>query len=158
MKALKTWVLVADGMSACVYAATGATGPHEARLAPVPAGHFNRHDTRRYFGAEPSTGFANARGDAHHAIGSHERRARLAQMEFLQEVTTWLGASDQAACFENLIVAASPRILGELRAAMPAALQRKVIHEIHADLTKAPIKEIESRVLGYLTAIQTVPR
>jgi protein required for attachment to host cells len=158
MKAPRTWILVADGGAAYVYANTGETGAHQARIAAVPEGRFNRHDKRRYFGAPPTSGVANARGDAHHGVSSQEHRKRLAEMQFLEEVTAWLDAPEQASQFESLIVAAPPRALGEVRAAMSAALHRKLTHEIHADLTKSPIKEIESHVLSHLIPIATGAR
>ncbi|MGL5117151.1 MAG: host attachment protein [Beijerinckiaceae bacterium] len=158
MKAPKTWVLVADAGAAIVYANTGETDAHHARLTPVPAGNFKRDDRRRHFGSPPDTGIANARGDAHHGVGSHEKRERLAETQFLEEVLAWLDQPAQLACFENLIIAAPPRALGELRAGMSSALQCKLSHEIHADLTKSPIKEIESHVLSHLIPISVAAR
>jgi protein required for attachment to host cells len=158
MKAPKTWVLVADGGVAMVYASTGDTGEHQARLRPVPEGRFRRDDRRRHFGQPPDTGIANARGDAHHGVGSQENRARLAELQFLENVMEWLGSAPQLSKFENLIVAAPPRALGELRSAMSAAILQKLSHEIHADLTKSPIKEIENHVLSHLIPIKIASR
>jgi protein required for attachment to host cells len=50
-------------------------------------------------------------------------------------------------------IASLSRPLGEIRAAMPHDLACKVMHEIHADLTKTPIKEIEDHVAGCLNPI-----
>lgn len=51
--------------------------------------------------------------------------------------------------FENLVVVADPRTLGELRNAYGSKLENSLVAEIGKDLTNLPIAEIES-VLGEL--------
>lgn len=144
------WVLVIDGGAARIYRTTGTSNPHQARLEPVPGGVFSRSDPA-HFGPRPGRNFASALRDSGHGVTTHEAGRRRAEQEFVGAVLAWIGKSDNLAAFQRLVVAAPARTLGEIRAALSPKLAGRVHREIHADLTKLPIKELEDRVIASLS-------
>jgi protein required for attachment to host cells len=150
-------VLVADGGTALVFSNTGDDGKHAAALMAVSGGSFKRARTRRYQGPRPGRNLASPATGVMHAVMTHEKQERDDEENFLTEVLAWLVAPNNMKLFDSLIIAAPPRALGELRANMPRKLSAKLSHEIHADLTKAPIKELAQRVAGHLRPISFSP-
>jgi protein required for attachment to host cells len=145
VKPLQSWVLVADGGTAKVYRTTGESSSHRVLLEPVPGGTFKRSDPA-HFGPRPGKNFSSALRDSGHGVTTHEDLKRHAEEEFIIAVLAWLDKPKQISQFEHLIIAAPPRALGEIRRALSHELFRKVHSEIHGDLTKLPIKELEQRV------------
>ena len=141
------WILIADGGTARTYRTTGETGAHRARLEAIPDGSFTRSDPA-HFGPRPGKNFASALRNSGHGVTTHEGQKRRAEQEFVAAVLAWIEKPEQLAAFERLIVAAPPRILGEIRMALSPALARRIHSEIHGDLMKLPIKELEKRVLA----------
>jgi hypothetical protein len=117
----RTWVMAANGATAFIY---GAAEDGE-RLELVTDGLFLRYEGN----LEPS-----------------DTQAR--QQEFFQHVLAWLAAASETQRFSRLILAAPTTIAPTLKAGMPPALAAKIAREIHLDLTRATLTEIESHV-GY---------
>jgi protein required for attachment to host cells len=147
-----SWVLVADGGRARIYRTTGDIGAHRALLEPVPGGTFSRSDPA-HFGPRPGNNFSSALRNSGHGVTTHDDQHRRAEEEFIGTVLAWIERPEHLSAFERLIVAAPPRTLGEIRLALIPALAERVHSEIHGDLTKLPIKELEQRVLPYLTSV-----
>jgi protein required for attachment to host cells len=141
-----SWVLVMDGAMARLYRTTGESGPHRALLAPVSGGAFSRSDPA-HFGPRPGKNFASALRDSGHGVTTHESRRRRAEEEFVGTVLAWIEKPEHLAAFQHLVIAAPARCLGEIRHALSAVLAARLHREIHGDLTKLPIKELEQRVL-----------
>ncbi len=78
-----------------------------------------------------------------HAIGEHRfaERAAVALERLMRE---------RAA--PALVVAAPPRMLADLREALPADVKAKIVLEINRDFTRQPVWEIERHVVGSLSA------
>lgn len=157
MKQPRVWILAVDGGAARVFRNTGRTGAHQAKLEAVEGGSFVRGHRGRHLGPTPGRMAANAAGDGRHGVTTHERQQRLVEADFVGEVLGWLAEPPQLAQFEHLIVAAPARVLGETRAAMPASLAKRVVHEVHADLVKAPIKDVEAHVAAHLLPVAAPP-
>jgi protein required for attachment to host cells len=152
VKQPRSWVLVADGATAKVYRTTGESSAHRALLEPVSGGIFTRSDPA-HFGPRPGKNFSSALRNSGHGVTTHEDLKRHAEEEFIIAVLAWLKKPEQIFQFEHLIIAAPPRALGEIRTALSPELAKKVHSELHGDLTKLPIKELEHRVLPHLVQI-----
>ena len=152
MKHPLTWVMVADGGAARVYRTTGETGAHQRQLELVPGGAFSRLDHAQLGPHSSENSPRSARDSGHGASrqtpAAREATKRRAEEEFIATVLAWIGKPEHLAAFERLIIAAPPRTLGEIRAALSPALKERIHGEIHGDLTKLPIKELEQRVLA----------
>ncbi len=67
---------------------------------------------------------------------------RVAKERFAREIADRMHALVQAGKIDRLIVAAAPRVLGEMRKAMHRDVESRVIAEIDKDLTKHPVDKI----------------
>jgi protein required for attachment to host cells len=152
-----SWVLVADGGAARIYRTTGESSAHRTRLEAVPGGSFSRSDPA-HFGPRPGKNFSSALRNSGHGVTTHEGLKRRAEEEFIATVLTWIEKPEQMAAFERLIVAAPDRALGEIRAALSPVLAGRIHREIHGDLIKLPIKELEERVLASMLDLGTERR
>lgn len=74
----------------------------------------------------------------------------------------WLKlASRQAATLlaarrsEGCVLAAAPRLLGELRATLPSTMTRRAIVELPRDLAKAPVRDVQRRAQASVQELRT---
>jgi protein required for attachment to host cells len=139
MKAIKTWIVVADGANARVLEGLGPGGafkPVEGLSlgAPAPA-------SRDIVSERPGRTF-NSTGKMRHAIeprlDAHEQR----EAEFLKSLADRLEKELRRKAYDELIVAAPPRALGILRKQLSSAVRRRVRGEFDRDLIKQPDAEI----------------
>jgi protein required for attachment to host cells len=71
---------------------------------------------------------------------------RLDKTRFATELAEWLDAAAAEGAYSTLAVAADPRTLGALRMHWTARVRARLAGEIAADLTHAPVPEIEAAV------------
>jgi protein required for attachment to host cells len=154
MRQPRIWLLVADGGTAMVFSSYAAQAPGGARLHALPGGSFRRKSRVKHSGEKPGRSMASPATGIIHGGPSREDDERDAEDNFITDVLAWLVAPGNMMQFDHLIIAAPPRPLGSLRAAMPKKLAAKVLKEIRADLIKAPIKDIERRIAGQLNRVQ----
>ena len=69
---------------------------------------------------------------------------QIEEDRFAADTAALLGKRALASEFEQLIVVAPPRTLGELRQHYSKALQEKIVAEIDKDLVNHPIDKVES--------------
>jgi protein required for attachment to host cells len=146
------WILVIDGGTARIYRTTGAADAHQARLEPIPGGEFIRSDPA-HFGPRPGKNFSGALRNSGHGVTTHEGGKRRAEEAFVESVLAWIERPDHLDAFQRLVVAAPARTLGEIRSSLSPALAERLHQELHGDLTKLPIKELEHRVMASLRDI-----
>ncbi|MGV8984975.1 MAG: host attachment protein [Cypionkella sp.] len=70
---------------------------------------------------------------------SEQERSRLARHIVAALEEEWAKGTH-----DRIIIAAGPKMLGELRSALPKALQPHVAQELHKDLMKIPMHELGS--------------
>jgi protein required for attachment to host cells len=138
-----TWILVADGARARVFASRG-TGKGVTEL-PDRAFIGSRQHSRDLGSDRPGRAF-DSTGFARHAMEPPTDPHRRAEGEFLRAVVEWLIGQDNAGKFDHLIVIAPPRALGQLRQFLTKALIQKLVQEIALDLTQADAAEIETHL------------
>lgn len=68
---------------------------------------------------------------------------QLEEDRFAADTATLLGKRAQSSDFEQLIIVAPPRTLGELRRHFDKAVQAKIVAEIDKDLVNHPIDQVE---------------
>jgi protein required for attachment to host cells len=138
-----TWVLVADGARARVFAANrpgkglrdalpmafvGVNLPARARAHDRPGRAFDR--------------FGPGRHDLRGKADPHAR----AKTALARDVARHLEEAARTAKFDRLVVVAPPRALGEVRAALGPEAGRRVIAEVKKDLTRLPKWQIVPRL------------
>jgi protein required for attachment to host cells len=108
--------------------------------ADNPAAHEQGSD-------KPGRGFAHAQGERRAAFETtnwHE----LEEHRFVQRVTEALETLVRERHAPALVIAAPPRVLADLRAALHVDVRPLVRLEINKDLTKQPVWEIEKHVMA----------
>jgi protein required for attachment to host cells len=87
----------------------------------------------RVFDRAPTAG--ERRGAvAHHDTGGERSARHEATVVFVRRIVEQLEQAYQHGRFERLVLMAEPRVLGMLRAALPARLEHCVLAEVHKDL------------------------
>lgn len=136
-----TWIMVADGTKAHIYLYRGPNHP----LERIPGGvftHINkpsrelaRSDRGRTMERVLYTGIGR--------LSAYERPTDPHTYEkylFAKELVAFL--EEQADSFDRLIIAAAPKVLGDLRHLLPDPVREKVSAELHKDLTNTPEQDL----------------
>ena len=97
----------------------------------------------------PGREFAAAHSTIRSAIEPTDRH-RIEEDRFVRGVCAALGRLVRERAAPALIVVAPPRALADLRKSLRADAKAKVVAEIHKDLTKHPVPDIEQHVLRAL--------
>jgi len=142
MKAKTTWILVANGAQAKVFEHTGPgkglriidelqfeQEPLQAReiMADRPGNSIGSQGARNSGGVEYSSD----------PVAVRERR-------FVENVAAELEKHVQKDAFDQLIVAAAPTALGNLRSVYSKAMKDKIMAELPKDLTNLPTPKLEA--------------
>jgi protein required for attachment to host cells len=149
MKAKTTWILIADGAQAKVFEHRGPgkgltvvegmlfeQEPLQAReiMADRPGNSIGSQGSRNSGGVEYSSDPVQVR----------ERR-------FVENVVEELDKYLQKGAFQQLVIAAAPTALGDLRPALSKGLKDVTIAELPKDLTNIPTPKLGSHFADILT-------
>lgn len=63
---------------------------------------------------------------------------------YIHHIVDALAAEWASAKHDRIVIAAGPKLLGEVRAHLPKALQAHVAAELHKDLAKIPLHDLPS--------------
>jgi protein required for attachment to host cells len=142
MKPTVTWVLLADGAQAKVFAhsgpGTGLTAVRDLMFEEEPL------KTQDIMSDRPGRVFASGpqnAGRSGYEYASDPVEVREAN--FVKQVAMELDRKYQQSAFGRLIVAAAPTALGDLRDAMSDRLKEIVVAEEAKDLTNLPTPQLE---------------
>lgn len=143
MKKTKNWVLVADGQRAQIYRSEGwGHGLH-----PVDGAHFDgkvpaSHDLGT---DKPGRVYSRAKGRPS-AVGEADSLHRAAKEKFVKSVAGLVDKASHEGAFDRLVVVAPPEALGEIRATLSGQTKKKIVHELHKDLTHLPLAELQKQL------------
>ena len=73
-------------------------------------------------------------------IASHKAGANA--HHYIHDIMDALAAEWASAKHDRIVIAAGPKLLGEVRAHLPKALQAHVAAELHKDLAKIPLHDL----------------
>jgi protein required for attachment to host cells len=150
MKPKTTWVLLADGQNAAVYANEGPgqglaplpeftarrSGPDSHDIASDRAGH-------RFGGAaKAGSGATLPRNDPH----------EFEEKRFVEAAVDRINRAALEKRFDRLIVAAPPRALGQIRQALSKAAAERVAAEVNKDLLKDSPEGIAQHLQEHLAS------
>lgn len=136
-----TWIVIADGAKAQVYQYDGKNEPLE-KVEGGTLSHVNKpsHELvtnkrgRVFQSADPSRSGMENPTDPH----EHEKHV------FAGEVADWL--EERIGEYEQLILIAAPRVLGDLRRDLSDRVMAKVSAELDKDLTNVPVPELREHL------------
>ena len=141
MKPKKTWIVIADGMHVRILRQDKRGAP----LAPAldyelyePAVHGFSRDLKS---DAPGRAFDSGSGSRHAMEPRVDPKSHEKQI-FAKRVAELINDAASRRSFDQLVLVAPPKTLGELRANLGEPAKKVVIGEIHHDLVKTPISEL----------------
>lgn len=144
---VRTWLLVADGAGAAFYNVAAVT----ARVTAIPDMSFGQK-------SKPSRAMMSDRpGRTKYSAG--QRRSAMeprtdphvqAETEFLKRVAVEVNAGVRKKLFDQLIIAAPPRAMAELRTTLNKTSRAKVALEITHEWNHFGVRELSTRVKAAL--------
>ncbi len=143
--ATTTWILVADGAKARILARHGGHGPLEPASNLCFAEAEARLPTRDIGTDRPGRVHESANA-ARHAMEPRVDWHRFAKEQFARDIATALEAAAKDKLYEELILVAPPRTLGDLRQALGQHAKALVTGEIAKDLTNLPDHELPAHL------------
>ena len=134
-----TWFCVADAGTARIKQQNAVRGPLES----VTTLNHAPYEHGRY---EEAGKGQESMGSARHGFQDAEGPIRKEKREFAHVVAEYLDAGAQRGAYHRLVLAAPPKFLGDLRAALGAKAKGLITGEIPTDLTKESDAELAARV------------
>jgi protein required for attachment to host cells len=138
-RAKTTWVAAADGGKAMIFVNDGSDSA--PALTILSKDELDNPSARQQGtdrpGRRPDAGVGQR--SALEATDWHE----LGKEQFVQDFAARLDRAAASGRFERLVLAAPPKVLGQLRAALSAATTQCIAAELGSDLTGLPVAEIE---------------
>jgi len=136
-----TWVVVADEDKGLVLANAGTVdAPELVVVQKIEAADLLAANDRSARGRDHTQSETVAPPDYHRMAGATLARA----------LAEFLGRADSG--FEQLVLVASPQVLGALRAALTPAVKAQVVAELAKTLTDHPLPKIAKEVVAALDA------
>ena len=141
IKPKKTWIVIADGMHARILRQDRRGAP----LAPAldqelyePAAQGFSRDLRS---DAPGRGFNSGSG-ARHAMEPRTDPKAHEKHLFARRVAELINDAAMRKTFDQLVLVAPPKTLGELRTQLAEKARKLVIGEIDRDLVKTPVPDL----------------
>jgi protein required for attachment to host cells len=147
MKAVRTWVLIADGGHAKVLEIDGSRRSLEAQADMNMS--VQLPPSRELVSDRPARIY-ESRGRARHAKDERVDPHRELKRAFAKSVGKALEARLADGRFERLVVVAPPPALGDLREALPKKVRAAVVGEVAQDLVKTPKARLWPHLEGVL--------
>lgn len=139
MQGHSTWIVIADAGRARILERQKRNGP----LREVDGARLEQHVPLSHDIGDDRPGRTMVSGGAvRHAYSTPTDPHREAKRDFIKALAHRLDEDLATGAFDKLILIAPPQALGDLRAALSAPVARRVIGELHKDLTKTPDHEI----------------
>lgn len=147
MKPTTTWILIADGARARIYA---NLGPGKG-IAPVEGGvlETDHAPSRELASDKPGSTFESA-NVMRHAIDPAQDPHRELKRAFAGRLAAFVEERLAENAFDRLVLVAPPVTLGDLRAAISKPVRERVSAELDKDLTNTPVEELPKHLATVL--------
>ena len=149
MKAIKTWILVADAARARIFL---NDGPGHGITELTDYGLERDLKPSRDINADRPGRSFDSGGQGRHAMEPSTDPNRHQKFNFAKEVASMIAKAHHARRFDRLVMIAPPATLGDLRSALPKTVTNVVYGEIAKDLTQASVKDLSGH-LGDVLAV-----
>jgi len=138
------WIVVCDGRKALILENLGD------RMFP----NLRTKEVHEHADTSTSAQGSDAPGRVHQSVGSAHSSVEQtdwhdeAERSFLKTLAERLNLAVTSGETKGLTMVASPRALGMIRADYSAAVRKALHGEVHKDLVKMPVHEIEKQLLA----------
>lgn len=148
MKKTVTYVLVADGARARLYANHGVGKGLQPVSGATHKADLHHHD-RDILTDKPGRAFSSV-GSGRSAMEPHTDWHRFEKHRFAREMAKVLDAAAANKAFDRLILIAPPATLGDLRTELGEQARKLVSAELPKDLTRHPEQELPQHLTEVL--------
>jgi len=148
-----TWVLVADGEKALLLENIGDA---ERPVLELRREDFQDNPKNRDQGSAKPGRRGGSSGAVRSAIEETDWH-RLAETRFAADLADILFKRAGRHRFKRLIVAAGPRLLGDLRPKLHQEVSDRIVAEVPLTLTNHPVDEMARRIADHLTQDAGLP-
>ena len=145
MKARKTWILIADGARARV---VQYDGPGKGLSAAMDHDFAAPHAPSRDFGADKPGRSQGGGVGARHAVEPKVDWHTYEKHLFAAQMAEALEQAHSQRAFDDLVLVAPPKTLGDLRKALDGKLKGHITGELGKDLTHLTIHELGDHLEG----------
>ncbi len=149
MKPTTTWILIADGARARIFA---NHGPGKGIEAVAGTEFDSDHRPDRELTSDKPGRTHEFVGETRHAIQPHHDPHRELKRAFSERLAAMLDERLAAKAYDRVVLVAPPVTLGDLRSALSAHVKAAVYAELDKDLTKTPVHELPEH-LGAVMAV-----
>jgi protein required for attachment to host cells len=148
MKPVVTWIVIADGAHAKIFA---HDGPGKG-LQPLP--DLNRDQdalqAREIMADKPGRSISSAGPGSRSSMEYHTDPVEIRERRFVEALAGTLDRKHQEGAFQRLVIAAAPNALGDLRPALSEAVKKTIVAELPKDLTNVPIPKLAEHLDGVI--------
>jgi protein required for attachment to host cells len=145
-KSTRTWVIVADGAVARLFVPNDEeTALVEGKLPGLHASELHAH-ARDVNSDHPGRSVSSDGGGMRHAIEPRHDPHKMEKHKFTAAVAKALDEACEARAFDQLVLVAPNRSVGEFRTLLPERVQARLGQVIAKDLTKATAAELWPKV------------
>lgn len=141
-KIREVWVVVADGAKARFYATNdtvSALQPVGPSIAMSPAAKLHSRELKS---DRPGRSVSSSRTGLRHAIEPKHDHHKMEKHRFTQAICRHLDRALNRQAFDDLVIVAPRRTLGELRILLPDRVKARVQAEVAKDLTRQPADKL----------------
>ncbi len=143
-KKRQTWIVIADGARARILKRVGRGKP--LALVEEMSSADSRRPTREQGTGKPGRGFSPASG--RHEFSDPVDWHEAAKAEFLKQLAGRVLEWSRQDAFDEIILVAPPKALGELRSQLGGRLGKRLKGELNKDLTRLPVHELGAHLKG----------
>lgn len=142
MHPTRTWILLADGAQARLLR---NLGPGKGLEEIAPGSVEFPHPPNREIDTDRPGRVQDRIGPGRHAMEPHIEPHEKLKMDFAKALADGINAADHKGRFDRLIVAAPPKVLGELRQKLSKGAQAKLLRELDKDLIGSSDKQLNKQ-------------
>ncbi len=103
--------------------------------------------------AELSHGKAELRAAGVAHMTGHSPKEGAERVHLAKHAAKVLAAQWATDTYDRIVLAAGPKMLGEIRHDLPKALHAHIVAELHKDLLKVPLHDLAGHFAGAVTAV-----
>lgn len=147
MKGKRTWILLADSSHARVFLNEGVG----QGVSPIAEGTFDAPvlPTREINADKPGVSFDSV-GEGRHRMQPTTDPNRQVKLAFAKRLVSFLEQANNKQKYDRLILIAPPRMLGDLRSALPAKIGNLVYGKLDKDLMHISERDLPDHLAGML--------
>ena len=148
MKAIKTWVVVADGDQAKIFEHDGpGRGLHAVKDLNLEQDHLRAQDI---MADRPGRTFSSAGPGSRSGVDYRSDPVAVRERRFVERLADVLDRKRQEGAFDRLVIAAAPAALGDLRPALSDEVKETILAELPKDLTNVPTPKLAEHFDGLI--------